>query len=171
MEYVDLFDKNRISLNMTKERFECVPDSYTQVVHVWIKNDKGEFLIQKRSMKKKAFPGKWSVTGGGVESGETPLNAAIRECKEEIGIDIILENIELLMTIKRQDIFMDIFLAHQSFSIEDVELEENEVDEVKWATEKEIRKLMKEDKVGESMMIYFNTLCKLIERNKKIILY
>ena len=39
-------------------------------MHVWIQNDKGEFLIQKRCKTKRVFPGVWSITGGGVDTGE-----------------------------------------------------------------------------------------------------
>jgi 8-oxo-dGTP diphosphatase len=39
------------------------------------------------AMKKRGFGvGKWNGVGGKFEPGETPLDAAIRECQEEIGV-------------------------------------------------------------------------------------
>lgn len=34
------------------------------------------------------YPNTWTFPGGGVKKKETPLHAAIRECKEEVGIDL-----------------------------------------------------------------------------------
>ena len=53
-------------------------------VGVWIMNKKGELLFQQRSMQKKINPGKWTRTGGHVDSGETPLQAVQRETYEEM---------------------------------------------------------------------------------------
>ena len=46
-------------------------------------NDKGEVLLQRRG----DF-GKWGFPGGAVELGETPEMAAIREVKEETGLEV-----------------------------------------------------------------------------------
>jgi 8-oxo-dGTP pyrophosphatase MutT (NUDIX family) len=44
----------------------------------------GELLL---AMKKRGFgQGKWNGAGGKAEPGETPLQAAIRETEEEIGV-------------------------------------------------------------------------------------
>jgi len=43
-------------------------------------------LVQQR---KKVAYGLWSFPGGHVEPGETPLEATIREVKEEIGVDLV----------------------------------------------------------------------------------
>ena len=97
MEIVDKFNNKRQALNKTAERSEKIDGEYRQSVHTWIQNSKGEFLIQKRTPNKKNFPNMWSQTGGGVDEGETTLQAALRECKEELGIDIYFDMfIELL---------------------------------------------------------------------------
>ena len=167
MELVERFDKKRMPLNKVTGRYTEIPNEYSQVVHAWIRNDKGEFLIQKRSMKKKFFPGQWSVTGGGADVGETTLDALYRECKEEIGINLIPENVELMMTVKRKNAFIDIYLAKQSFDIKDVKMQKDEVDDVKWATINDIRNLIKNEEMGTSVVMYFDTLCNLIDYIEK----
>ena len=46
-------------------------------------NEKGEVLLQKRGKSNK-----WGFPGGAIELGETPQQAAIREAKEETGLDV-----------------------------------------------------------------------------------
>lgn len=46
-------------------------------------NDKGEVLLQKRGGSNK-----WGFPGGAVEPGETPQMTAVREAKEETGLDV-----------------------------------------------------------------------------------
>jgi len=55
-----------------------------QPVTILFLRREGEILL---AMKKRGFGvGKWNGVGGKVEPGETPLQAAIRECEEEIGV-------------------------------------------------------------------------------------
>lgn len=44
-----------------------------------------EVLLVKRAPTEKNYAGFWSFPGGGVDAGETPEEAAVRECREEIG--------------------------------------------------------------------------------------
>lgn len=50
---------------------------------VLIENDKGQLLLQKRS-----DTGEWCVPGGALDVGETYIQAAKREIKEEVRIDV-----------------------------------------------------------------------------------
>ena len=50
---------------------------------VLIENDKGQVLLQKRS-----DTGEWCVPGGALEPGETYKEAAARELREEVGINV-----------------------------------------------------------------------------------
>lgn len=56
-----------------------------QVVAALIRNEKGEFLIcQRPANKSRALL--WEFVGGKVEKNETPRDALIRECHEELAI-------------------------------------------------------------------------------------
>ena len=62
---------------------------YHQTIHVWFYTDDKKILLQKRASVKKVFPNRWDVSvAGHIGAGEKIESAAIREVKEEIGIDI-----------------------------------------------------------------------------------
>ena len=57
-----------------------------RAVHVLIFNSKGEVFLQKRSMKKDNFPGRWdSSAAGHVDTGEDYDACVLREVREELG--------------------------------------------------------------------------------------
>lgn len=48
----------------------------------------GRYIVQQRSLKALHYAGKWDMTGGGVQAGETAEAAAIREAKEELHVSL-----------------------------------------------------------------------------------
>ena len=90
-EYWDILDADgeKTGKRVKRERFGTLGvGQYHLVVHVWITNSSGEFLIQKRSRNKQPMPGEWAATSGSVKSGEDSRTAAIRELYEELGIPV-----------------------------------------------------------------------------------
>lgn len=61
-------------------------------IHLLIKKD-SKFLVLKRSGDDKDDPGHWDLPGGGIRYMEKPLDAALREAKEEAGIEVRIVNI------------------------------------------------------------------------------
>lgn len=51
----------------------------------------GDVLVLRRSSTEKNYAGHWSLPGGKGDAGETATDAAVRECKEEIGLDVDAE--------------------------------------------------------------------------------
>jgi len=60
-----------------------------RAVHVLVFNSRGQIFLQKRSMRKDRQPGLWdSSASGHVDSGEDYDGCAIRELREEIGLQL-----------------------------------------------------------------------------------
>lgn len=60
-----------------------------RAVHVLVFNSLGEVFLQKRSMTKDTFPGAWdSSASGHLDSGEDYDACAIREVREELGLNL-----------------------------------------------------------------------------------
>ena len=163
MELVDKFNNKRESLNKVGDRSEKILGEYNQVVHTWIMNDKNEFLIQKRSPNKKMFPNMWSQTGGGVDAGESTLQGALREVKEELGIDIPKDNMEFMLSFKRKYNYLDVWLARLNIDIKDITLQKEEVSEVKWIDKETLLKMNNDGELAPSLDIYINMLMELLE--------
>jgi isopentenyl-diphosphate delta-isomerase type 1 len=60
-----------------------------RAIHVLVFNTRGEIFLQKRSLKKDRQPGVWdSSCSGHVDSGENYDQTAVRELREEIGLNL-----------------------------------------------------------------------------------
>ena len=73
-------------------------EKYKHMVSLLLIAKDKKFLLLKRTDNGHKFSGYWGLPGGSVEKDETPLDAVIREVKEEIGLDI--PNVKLLNTYK-----------------------------------------------------------------------
>jgi isopentenyldiphosphate isomerase len=61
-----------------------------RAVHVLVFNAAGQVFLQKRSMQKDRQPGLWdSSASGHVDSGEDYDACAVRELREEIGLELV----------------------------------------------------------------------------------
>ena len=89
MELWDLYNEHRQLTGRDHVRGEEIPPGYFHlVVHVWIRNSDGKYLISQRSVDRPMYPLKWECVGGSVLKGEDSLTGALRETKEEVGLSL-----------------------------------------------------------------------------------
>ena len=163
MEKRDLYDENKILTGETIYKGQEVPKGrYYITVVVFIQNDKNEFLIQKRVAKK---DGKWATTGGHPVSGETSKQGIITEIKEELGINVIENNIILFKTLKTEDNFVDIYYLKENINIDKIKIQEDELEDVKWASKQEIEKLIENGQFSESHTEFFRDCLEFLKLN------
>ena len=143
-ESFDLYDINRNKTGKVLERGNKVPEGYYRlVVHVCVFDKDGRMLIQKRQPFKSGWSGMWDVTAGGSAlAGDTSQQAASRELKEEVGIEYDLTDVRPAMTIYFYGGFNDIYTINMDVDIDSLQLQESEVEQVKWATEEEILEML-----------------------------
>jgi 8-oxo-dGTP diphosphatase len=58
------------------------------VVGAVISNKRGEFLLQQRDDSAPSFRRCWTLFGGAIETNESPIEAILRELKEELALDL-----------------------------------------------------------------------------------
>ena len=149
-EMLDIYTREGKHLGV-KTRSECHQDNpgfYHKPVWIWIYNDNGEFLVQKRSKYKKTFPNTWDIPSAGhVEAGESSINGAIREIKEELGVDTKPEDYKYVGEYISEITWEigQIYVLKLNIKAKDFKLQEEEVEQVAWLSFDEFKNLIHSD--------------------------
>ena len=168
MEYWNLYDyqgrkKKKLAIRGTKLN----NNDFHLVVNAWILNDKGEFLITQRSANK-SHPLMWECTGGSAIVGESSLEAAVREVKEELGIDVDNDSAMFVGSTRRfydscPDI-LHVWLFKINKEINEFKIQKEEVNDVMWAPKSKILQLFNEGKFEANSL--FNKVMDINEDKK-----
>jgi 8-oxo-dGTP diphosphatase len=119
------------------------PNVHQMVVcaNVFIRKD-GKYLMMKRSADKKYAPNKIHPYGGKVDKNENPLDAAIREVKEEAGVDIKNVRLEavILELTDEKDLPVNWLIFYFSADYAGGEVKKTEEGKAVYLTDEEIKK-------------------------------
>lgn len=92
-------------------------------------NPKGKILLNRDARKHDHGSGKFNFTGGGINMGEHPVEAAVRETGEESGRKILAQNLTLVGTYTMRKSYGIVFLYAHMQPV-DEEHPQHECDEV-----------------------------------------
>ena len=125
-----------------RKRNERLPHEIYRVAALTIKNSQGDVLLARRAQTKKHHPGRWGpAVAGTVEKGETYEKNIIKEAEEEIGIKNIKFELGLKKEVKGDfPHFTQQFNCILDWSIGKFNIDKEEVEEIKWFTQKELTK-------------------------------
>ncbi len=171
-EMFDTYDREGNFLGVKPKSF-CHsenPGCYHKAVWIWIVNEKGELLIQKRAACKKHHPNKYGAPSAGhVDAGEKLLEACVRETKEELGLDTKESDYKFWgeMFIGECWEFAETYLLETTAKIEDMVLQPEEVAEVKYLSFDEFVKIIHSDEFCVHHHKYNDWLCSKIENYLK----
>jgi 8-oxo-dGTP diphosphatase len=105
------------------------------IVHTLIKVD-DKYLVIKRSANESTYANFWDIPGGLAELGEIPRDAAIRETKEEVNLNIIPTKIiheDSNLDLKKDMIFIRlVYLCELNDTLDNLKLDYNEHSEYKF---------------------------------------
>ncbi|TPV32465.1 NUDIX domain-containing protein [Paucihalobacter ruber] len=115
---------------------------YHNTIHLWLYTKNGEILLQQRSHKKSIYPLLWDVSAAGhVDAGESLINAAIRETREELGLLLKPEQLTKIGIHKhcknynngqiKDYEFHHVFIAELTVNIEELKPDDEEVEALK----------------------------------------
>lgn len=154
MELIDILDEEGNPTGRVETKEEIYRKGFWhRSVHIWIENDNKELLVQKRNPNKQTFPNLWAISvAGHVQSGESSIEGAIRELKEEVNLDVKEEELEYLFTIKRTqeengiklNVFDDVYLLHKNINVNETKLQVEELTDIKYVYYQYLENIFKE---------------------------
>lgn len=165
MELWDLYNERRELTGRDHIRGDEIPQGfYHLVVHVWIRNSKGEYLISQRSADRPTFPLMWECVGGSVTKGEDSLTGALRETKEEVGLTLSPDDGKLVYSVvgrvvngvKFTDI-VDVWLFEYDGPVSLKQATTKEVAQTVWMTKEQIKELFDTGKLMHTLCYFFTT--------------
>ena len=110
----------------------------------------------------------WANTGGAVEAGETPIAAAIREIKEELGLSISKYELKYIATYKRLIDYAEVYLLEKNINLKELTLDPKEVNDVKYVTQSEFKEMIKNGTGVKSSFDYFENYFYEMNREVKL---
>ena len=165
MELWDLYNERRQPVGRTHIRGDEIPHGcYHLVVHVWIRNGNGKYLISQRSADRPTLPLKWECVGGSVQKGETSLDGALRETFEEVGIPLSPENGTRVFSEVRDTVggvrfadILDVWLFQYNSPITLEKAPTKEVAQSAWMSKSQIKNLFDRGDLVHTLGYFFNT--------------
>lgn len=160
MELWDLYTYDRQPTGKLLRRGNPIPEGLCHiVVHVWLRNREGKYLISQRSANRQEHPLKWECVAGAVLAGEDSLSAAVREVREEVGITLDPKKGRLLSATKRPGYpaIRDVWLFDYDGPIHLDQATTKEVAQAAWMTKEEVRQLMDDGAMAPMYYYFFET--------------
>ncbi|MCR5417186.1 MAG: NUDIX domain-containing protein [Pseudobutyrivibrio sp.] len=119
-----------------------------RTAHIWVvrnNGDRTEVLLQKRALNKDSFPGRYDTSSAGhIHTGDEPLESAIRELSEELGIQASPKDLHFAGTFPIQyekefhgKNFKDneiafVYVLYKDAAIDNLTIQKEELDSVEW---------------------------------------
>ena len=137
-EYLDILDENGNKTGKIKLRNEVHRDGdWHKAVHIWIINNKGDILLQRRCASKDSHPNMLDISSAGhLQTGDDSLTGAVREIKEELNLDISPNELQFITTLKRKsnksinNEFDDLYILRTNKKIEEMQFQKEEISEI-----------------------------------------
>ena len=118
---------------------------------IMIRDGGGRILFIQRSMKKSTLPGAWSFPSGTVEDGEDVLATAVRECVEELGVDVLAERILSSLDLDEFGVRLHFVLCSIENGVPSIE-EPDEIDAIEWMRMGDFFERFSDDEIGHGLV-------------------
>ena len=154
MELWDAYNSNfeKIEgLTLIREEQDKIPDGvYHLVCEILVRHVDGTYLLMKRDPTKPLYPNMWEAgAGGSALQGETAVEGAKRELREETGI--VVETLEQLDWSLGGSCIHCRFLCVTNCAKDSIKLQKGETCDYSWVTAQELLEMPDSELVGWQM--------------------
>ncbi len=149
MEYLDIVNEKGIPTGEIISREIAHQNGIRhRTAHIWVireVNHRTEVLLQQRSFDKDCFPGLLDTSSAGhIQAGDMPLDSALRELKEELGINAekndltfigtfpILYEREFHNRLFKDNEISNVFLYEKEIDIQKLTIQKEELEAIGW---------------------------------------
>ncbi len=149
MEYFDICDEKGIPSGETIERSEAHAHGVLhRTAHIWVTrsvNGKRQVLLQQRSFQKDSYPGLFDTSSAGhIQAGDEPLESALRELQEELGIEAKEEQLHFAGTFRiryseefygrpfHDNEIVFVYVYQEPVNIDELQIQKEELECVRW---------------------------------------
>ena len=152
MEVLDLLSPDGDPAGRTKSKADVHRDGDWHLAsHVWLVAPDGRVLLQKRSATKENWPDLWDISvAGHVSAGESAIECAIREAREELGLALTARELTHLGRLRWHAVlndgayieneFHEVFVAPREIDVARLVLDPEEVADVVLVRPEEIER-------------------------------
>ena len=155
MELWDAYNSNfeKIEgMTLVREEQDKIPAGvYHLVCEVLVKHVDGNYLLMKRDPSKPLYPNMWEATAGGSAlQGESAVEGALRELREETGI--ISETLEQLDWSCGRTCIHCRFLCVTDCAKDSIKFQQGETCDYRWVTAQELLAMPDTELIGQEML-------------------
>lgn len=164
MEILDVVDANGVPTGKTVDREKAHRQGIChRTSHVWLLRKYGgktQVLLQKRSVEKDSYPGCYDISSAGhIPAGEGFAQSALRELKEELGVEAKAENLiycgqrrfEFRAMFHNREFWdhqvSNVYVLWHDAEAEQFRLQRSEIESVLWMDLKECMELVRSAKM------------------------
>jgi isopentenyldiphosphate isomerase len=141
-EMIDLLSPDGAPLGRAKAKSLVHRDGdLHRTAHLWIVTPDRRVLLQLRASTKVNHPSLWDVSvAGHVDAGESAIDAAIREAREELGIALRADELRHVATVRERWVIeardyvdneiQEVYLVRREVDLGTLVLQQSEVDDI-----------------------------------------
>lgn len=160
MEIWDAYKAELILMeNLRLYRGQEIPKGvYHLVCDILVQHGDGTYLLMKRD-DRKHYGGMWEATAGGSAlQGETALQCAIRELREETGIiSSDLREVGRVVSDVTHSIYVE-FICVTNGEKEKIAMQDGETSDYKWVSKDELLSMRKDELITDRMQQFIEAL-------------